>query len=254
MLATSSFFCHKKRTELKNNIIKDGDIMARQYLRQTSLHDVCGRVAYIRGDSGKQEHIEAYYSTISDSDWKSLAEYNQKKFKQNKKGITSHNTKTVEAREIILHMPHKYYEFPYKINSIVINNANDLASSICTNFKKTFGTDCCVAIHWNKTITNFHIHLIYSERTREKKEASRNMYYDAKWKCCKKSEAVNIINKGDVTSEWNSKKDTKFKSKQFLETTIKSHYCNLFELERYIDDGLHLKEQKQYKINAYKIK
>lgn len=61
--------------------------MARQFLQQNNLHNVVGRIEYIRGDTGKQEHMEAFYSTIDDSQWKSLAEFNQKKFKQNKKGI-----------------------------------------------------------------------------------------------------------------------------------------------------------------------
>ena len=223
--------------------------MARQFLRQNNLHNVVGRIEYIRGDTGKQEHMEAFYSTIDDSQWKSLADFNQKKFKQNQKGFNKKNKKAIEGREIILHMPHKYYNFPYSINGTKINNAQDLAKYICDDFNKKFGTDCCVAVHWNKSMTNFHVHLIYSERKQETKRANRNFYYDSNWKKCKKAESVHMIKKGDVISEWCSEKESKFKSKEYLENTIKPHYASLFELERYRDDGLHLKEQKEHKIN-----
>lgn len=34
--------------------------MARQFLRQNNLHNVVGRIEYIRGDTGKQENMMAY--------------------------------------------------------------------------------------------------------------------------------------------------------------------------------------------------
>lgn len=40
--------------------------MARQFLRQNNLHNVVGRIEYIRGDTGKQENMMAYYSTMPD--------------------------------------------------------------------------------------------------------------------------------------------------------------------------------------------
>ena len=61
--------------------------MARQFLRQNNLHNVVGRIEYIRGDTGKQENMMAYYSTMPDEDWKNLAQYNQERFKKNKKGF-----------------------------------------------------------------------------------------------------------------------------------------------------------------------
>lgn len=42
--------------------------------------------------------------------------------------------------------------------------------------------DCYAALHHNKRKTNFHIHLIFAERTKPEKPvakvASRNMFYD----------------------------------------------------------------------------
>lgn len=213
--------------------------MARQFLRQNNLHNVVGRIEYIRGDTGKQEHMMAYYSTMSDEDWKNLAQYNQERFKKNKKGFNKNKKcSAIEARELILHIPHEYAN----------RDPHELSKLVGDDWKKRFGTDCCLAIHWNKTKTNYHIHLIYSERVRENKVATRNMYYDSKWKKCKKADAVNIIKKGDIVSKW-SDKDTRFKQKVFMQDVIKPYYAAKFKLEVYKDDGLHLKEQKEYKIN-----
>lgn len=213
--------------------------MARQFLRQNNLHNVVGRIEYIRGDTGKQEHMMAYYSTMSDEDWKNLAQYNQERFKKNKKGFNKNKKcSAIEARELILHIPHEYAN----------RDPHELAKLVGDDWKKRFGTDCCLAIHWNKTKTNYHIHLVYSERVRENKVATRNMYYDSKWKKCKKADAVNIIKKGDIVSKW-SDKDTRFKQKVFMQDVIKPYYAAKFKLEVYKDDGLHLKEQKEYKIN-----
>ena len=213
--------------------------MARQFLRQNNLHNVVGRIEYIRGDTDKQEYMMAFYSTMPDEDWKNLAQYNQERFKKNKKGFNKNKKcNAIEARELILHIPHEYAN----------RDPHELAKLVGDDWKKRFGTDCCLAIHWNKTKTNYHIHLIYSERVRENKVATRNMYYDSKWKKCKKADAVNIIKKGDIVSKW-SDKDTRFKQKVFMQDVIKPYYAAKFKLEVYKDDGLHLKEQKEYKIN-----
>lgn len=213
--------------------------MTRQFLRQNNLHNVVGRIEYIRGDTGKQEYMMAFYSTMPDEDWKNLAQYNQERFKKNKKGFNKNKKcSAIEARELILHIPHEYAN----------HDPHELAKLVGDDWKKRFGTDCCLAIHWNKTKTNFHIHLIYSERVREDKVATRNMYYDSDWKKCKKADAVNIIKKGDIVSKWDDK-DVKFKKKSFMQNTVKPYYATRFKLELYKDDGLHLKEQKEYKIN-----
>lgn len=213
--------------------------MARQFLQQNNLHNVVGRIEYIRGDTGKQEYMMAYYSTMTDEEWKDLARYNQERFKSNKKGFNKNKKcSVIEARELILHIPHEYAN----------RDPNELSKLVGDDFKRKFGTDCCLAIHWNKSKTNYHIHLIYSERVRENKVASRNMYYDAEWKKCKKADAVNVVHKGDVISKW-SDKDTRFKQKSYIQDVIKPYYASKFKLEMYKDDGLHLKEQKEYKIN-----
>lgn len=83
--------------------------MARQFLQQNNLHNVVGRIEYIRGDTGKQEYMMAYYSTMTDEEWKDLARYNQERFKSNKKGFNKNKKcSAIEARELILHIPHEY--------------------------------------------------------------------------------------------------------------------------------------------------
>ena len=49
-------------------------------------------------------------------------------------------------------------------------------------FREKYGVYCVSALHHNRDMTNYHIHLIYSERKLkdrvEEKVASRNMFYD----------------------------------------------------------------------------
>lgn len=49
-------------------------------------------------------------------------------------------------------------------------------------FKLEYGTDAIAALHHNTMMTNYHIHLIFSERKllkhAEFKKASRNMFFD----------------------------------------------------------------------------
>ena len=49
-------------------------------------------------------------------------------------------------------------------------------------FRQKYGVQCTAALHHNKTMTNYHIHLVFADRdTLEKtdvKRAARNMFYD----------------------------------------------------------------------------
>ena len=50
------------------------------------------------------------------------------------------------------------------------------------HFKQNYGVECIAALHHNKRKTNYHIHLIFSERKLLDdpvvKIATRNMFYD----------------------------------------------------------------------------
>ena len=53
-------------------------------------------------------------------------------------------------------------------------------------FHKRYGVECTAALHHNKAKTNYHIHLVFSERKMleqsEVKIATRNMFYDEQGK------------------------------------------------------------------------
>jgi hypothetical protein len=110
------------------------------------------------------------------------------------------------------------------------------------HFKSQYGTDCISALHHNKRKTNYHIHLILSERTLLEqpieKVATRNMFYDEKGTHVRTKKEIldeegnirkgcNIIKKGEVYErKLFSVKDTRFKSEGFLDM-VKQDYTNL---------------------------
>ena len=59
---------------------------------------------------------------------------------------------------------------------------NIVLRSFTDKFKEKYGVECVAALHHNKRMTNFHIHLIFSERQLLAelviKTATRNMFYD----------------------------------------------------------------------------
>lgn len=113
------------------------------------------------------------------------------------------------------------------------------------SFKETHGVECVAALHHNKKKTNYHIHLIFSERTMleepDIKIASRNMFYDEHGKHVRtKKELLDeqgnmrsgctIIAKGEVYEKrLFSNKISHFKSDVFLESE-KKRYTDLINL------------------------
>lgn len=109
-------------------------------------------------------------------------------------------------------------------------------------FKQTYGVECSAALHHNKRRTNFHIHLIYSERQLLEepivKTASRNRYYDesgnhvrTKKEITDESgnlrEGCKVIPKGEIYEQrLFDKKITRFKNKNFLDE-VKHDYAEL---------------------------
>ena len=113
-------------------------------------------------------------------------------------------------------------------------------------FRRTYGVNCIAAMHHNKTKTNLHIHLIFSEREELKngikKIATRNMFYDETGKHVRTKKEIlddsgnvrkgcNIIRKGEVY-EYNrfSKKKAEFKARSFLKgvKTLYTEHINSF--------------------------
>lgn len=137
------------------------------FIRQYKLPDVKGKIDYI-SNPGKQEHLYATYdTTIDERFWDYLAGENQKAFEK-----SGADGKCIEAREFVIMLPPSLTEYDPQI----------LLKLFTDKFKAEYGLDCSSAIHHNKTKTNYHIHLIYSERRPLDKPiikiASRNMFYD----------------------------------------------------------------------------
>lgn len=187
------------------------------YVRQTSLSNVAGRIDYITSEK-RQEHLYATYSTTTDDFWKDLAVENQRDFL--KHGTTG---KCIEAREFIIALPPEMYRYDHE----------ELLKHFVDSYKEKYGVECTAALHHNKALINFHIHMIYAERRElaepEIKTAARNRYYDPEGHHVRtKKEATDekgdllpgytMIQKGEVYEKHRfEKKDPMFKDKAFLE-------------------------------------
>lgn len=111
--------------------------------------------------------------------------------------------------------------------------AFNLLDNITSVFLEKYDVGCCAALHHNKSKTNLHIHLIFSEREirqeAERKIAGRNMFYNESGKHVRTKKEIldengnvrprcKIIKKGEVyeTNFFQPKKE-EFKSNAFLE-------------------------------------
>ncbi len=136
------------------------------FVRHVKLGDVNGRIDYI-GNPKRQEHLYATYETTIPRYWEILAKQNRIDFqKSGTKG------KCIEARELIIMLP----------PSLTEKDPDELLRLFTDAFREKYGVECVSALHHNKSKTNYHIHLIYSERKLkekvEEKVAARNMFYD----------------------------------------------------------------------------
>lgn len=140
------------------------------FVMESKLHDVKGRVDYISSPK-RQENLYAVFSNVEDSYWKLLAEQNQRDFAKSGTEGTC-----IEARELIIMLPPSLIDYDHEI----------LLKYITSKFLEKYDVGCCAALHHNKSKTNLHIHLIFSEREIwqevERKIASRNMFYNKKGK------------------------------------------------------------------------
>ena len=141
------------------------------FIRQNKLSDVAGRIDYISNPK-RQEHLYATYQTegATSEFWKNLARENQLDFKAS--GTAG---KCIEGREFIIALPESFVEY----------KADDVVRLFTDSFHKRYGVECSAALHHNKKMTNYHIHLVFSERKMlerlerlEVKIVTRNMFYD----------------------------------------------------------------------------
>lgn len=211
-----------------------------------------GSIKYITKTSDGE--ILASYSTQSMQEWEILFDYNQQKFAEEKekgnwmmeqKSSDGKEAKAVEAKMFIVALP----------NEKAKQNPNELVKELADDWVSENQTDCYIALHWNKTHTNLHAHILASERkkkeSKEVRRAKRNRYYDVNGKECKKADAVRIVHKGDIISGQNELFESgkiDLKSQAALER-IKEHYSKLLGTELFKDDGLHLPQTHLPRIN-----
>lgn len=239
-----------------------GGEMMKNFVRVQKITNGRGSIKYIT--QGSKGEILASYSTQSLQEWEILFDFNQQKFEEEKaKGnwtMTQKNKNgkdacVVEARMFVVAFPNEMATYPCKYNGQIINNDMELAKAIANDWRNTYGTDCYVAIHWNKDHTNFHAHILVSERTKKEspsiRRAKRNRYYNADGKECKKADAVRIVHKGDIIGGQNELFESgkiDLKSKEALER-IKEHYSKLLGTEMFKNDGYHLAQTHLPRVN-----
>lgn len=214
-----------------DSIGKKGDYISRHsFIRMTKLSDVKGRIDYISNPK-RQEHLYATYSTLLDPDfWDYLAGQNRQDFlRSGTKG------KCIEARELIIALPEDLCSY----------DPNKVVELFARRFSTDFGVGCIVALHHNRAMTNYHIHLIFSERKpmehTEVKKASRNMFYDEQGRHVRTRKEIldedgnvrrgcTIIRKGETYDiRYFQSKDPRFKSKAFV-TEVKQMMTDTINL------------------------
>lgn len=141
--------------------------MARHsFIRMSKLPNVKGRIDYISSPD-RQENLYATYQTADTEFWKNLAFESQQEFQR-----FGTEGKCIEARELIIALPEVYTTF----------DPQEVLKEFTEEFHKRYGVECVSALHHNKRKTNYHIHLIFSERTLlpepDIKIASRSVFYD----------------------------------------------------------------------------
>ena len=147
------------------------------FVKCTPLYDVCGRVHYISSPE-KQEFLVANYSTVDSDYWSRLAIFSQNQAKYNPNAVVC------EAREFIVIIPYSLAEL----------DPDELCREFADAFKSRNGVEVNVAIHWNHSRSNYHFHLIFSERDLAEEKppnyATRNTYFDAQGKRSTKSKCT----------------------------------------------------------------
>ncbi len=188
----------------------------------SKLSNVRGRITYISSHA-KQEKLFAVYETTDRSYWTELARCNRQEFK--KSGTEG---KCIEARELIIALPESFPNL-YK--------PDKLLKLFTDRFREKYGVECIAALHHNKRKTNYHIHLIFSERELlpqpTEKVATRNMFYDEHGKHVRTKKEI-------LDKNGNIRKGCKIVKKgDAYERTIFTAKNRLFKQEGFVDEAKH---------------
>jgi len=224
----------------------------------SKLPDVRGRITYISSHA-KQENLYAVYETTDRHYWTELAKCNQQEFQ-----TSGTEGKCIEAREFIIALP-EFFPNLYE--------PDRLLQLFTDRFREKYGVECVSALHHNKRKTNYHIHLIFSEREMLlepiEKTATRNMFYDEQGKHVRTKKEIldengnirkgcKIIKKGEIY-ERNlfTAKNKLFKQDIFVDE-VKHFYTDLIntlvkddkeKLHVFDENGLYLATKKIGKNN-----
>ena len=186
----------------------------------SKLHNVRGRITYISSPA-KQENLYAVYETTDRPYWTELARFNQQEFL--KSGTEG---KCIEARELIIALPESFPDLYYP---------DKLLQLFTNRFKEQYGVECVSALHHNKRKTNYHIHLIFSEREPLpepiEKIATRNMFYNEHGKHVRTKKEI-------LDDSGNVRKGCKIiKKGEVYERTLFTAKNKLFKQEHYLDEA-----------------
>ena len=149
--------------------------MPNLYARATALTNVGGRIDYISSPE-KQEHLLAFSDGAADladgKYWRLLA--------QECKAANKHaapGTKMCQGRELIVQLSNALLD-RLKPEQIV--------ETVERSFRERYNRPCAVALHWNKDMTNLHMHVVFAERDLlqepEIKIAPRALFFDEQGK------------------------------------------------------------------------
>lgn len=208
--------------------------MARHsFIQMSKLPNVKGRISYITSPA-RQENLYSTYRTAENEFWSNLARESQQEYKR-----SGTEGKCIEARELIIALPEVYTQY----------EPQQVLEDFTEEFHKRYGVECVSALHHNKRKTNYHIHLVFSERTLlaepEIKIAARSVFFDETGKRVRTKKEImgedgkirdgcTVIKKGEVyESHLFSVKNDRFKSEPFLRE-VKEVYTDL--INRHISD------------------
>ena len=203
------------------------------FIQMSKLPNVKGRISYITSHA-RQENLYATYRTADTQFWSNLARESQQEFQR-----SGTEGKCIEARELIIALPEIYTQY----------EPQQVLTDFTEEFRRRYGVECVSALHHNKRKTNYHIHLIFSERRLlpepDVKVASRSVFFDETGKRVRTKKEITgedgqirkgctVIKKGEVyESHLFTTKDTRFKGEPFLRE-IKEVYTEL--INRHISD------------------
>lgn len=204
-------------------------IARNSFIQMSKLTNLKGRINYISSHA-KQENLYAVYETTDRKFWRELAKCNQAEFIK-----SGTDGKCIEARELIVALPESFVDYDPSVLLEVFTN----------HFHRNYGVECISALHHNKRKTNYHIHLIFSERKLLdepiEKLAARNMFYDETGRHVRTKKEIldgsgqirdgcRIIHKGEVYErKLFNIKYSRFKSDSFLDA-VKRSYTELINI------------------------